>query len=87
VNNNRECHTTCSGGWFADSYTSTCVQHCQQIRPFWFEDTSLGYGVCVSVCPGEGYSYNSDQTCKYTLAGVSSCPGAFFADRTSRQCI
>ena len=64
VNNNRECHTTCSNSWFADNFTSSCVQNCRDVRPYWFEDTSTGTGVCVDVCPGESYGYNPDQTCK-----------------------
>ena len=86
MNNNRECHTTCSNGWFADNFTSSCVQNCRDVRPYWFEDTSTGTGVCVDVCPGESYGYNPDQTCKYTSGGASTCPGSYYADRISRHC-
>lgn len=85
----RTCQPTCSNSQFADNYTSTCVQHCRFVRPFWYEDTSTGNGLCVHVCPGESYAYNPDQTCKYrdntTLA--STCPGAYYADPASRQCV
>lgn len=87
--NNRLCKTTCSGGYFTDNFTSTCVQHCKLIRPYYYEDVSLGFGRCVETCPGESYGYNPDQTCKYqdivTLA--STCPGSYYADRSSRECV
>lgn len=82
----RTCRSTCSNNYFADSFTSTCVNHCKSVRPFWYEDTSLGYGVCVNVCPGESYAYLPDQTCKYLVSGASTCPGDYYADRVSRRC-
>jgi hypothetical protein len=43
----------------------------------------------VSVCPGESYAFNPDQTCKYydQVANASTCPAPYFADRASRQCV
>lgn len=85
----RTCRTTCTNSYFADNFTSSCVQHCRFVRPFWYEDTSTGPGVCVAVCPGESYAYNPDQTCKYQdpVTFYSTCPPPYFANRISRQCV
>jgi hypothetical protein len=83
----RICTLTCSNSYFADSFTSSCVPHCRNIRPSWFEDTSTGKNICVEVCPGESYGYTVDQTCKYLSGSVSTCPDNYYADRTSRLCV
>lgn len=57
------------------------------MRPYWFEDTSLGHGVCVAVCPGESYGYLPDQTCRYLVNNLSTCPATYYADPHSRHCV
>lgn len=46
----RSCRSTCSNGYFSDNETSTCVQHCSEIKPYYYEDVPSG--TCVLVCPG-----------------------------------